>query len=362
MTPRLIPPPWAVRLVLAVRRSLLWAANAIVPPQVALFEGAVGVAKTESLAWVARNGVADILAAGPLTSEALAERVKAHPDRVHRLMRGCASLGVFRFRNGRWENNRYSDAMRRDYDGNWRDFLLYFASESNVRAWRALDGTMRTGRSSFRAEHGMSVWDWFDAHPDERETFAGAMASLTRLDAPGIVAAYPWREISVLADVGGGRGLLLGEILRAAPHLNAILVDGQGVVALAREHLASLGVADRVQLVPGSFFEGVPSGADAALLKNILHDWDDDASARILDRVRAALPAGGRVLVVEALVEPDTTVDLGPLADLQMMLVGEEGRERGRADFDRLLSAAGFRLERILPTAGMQVIVEGRAV
>jgi hypothetical protein len=165
-----------------------------------------------------------------------------------------------------------------------------------------------------------------------------------------------------LCDVGGGHGDLLAEVLLRHPHLTAVLLDSPGVLATARPFLAARGVLPRVELAPGNFFDAVPAGCDAYLLKNILHDWDDDRAVRILARCRGAMQSGHRLLLVEALVEESTTRDIGPLSDLQMMVICSGGRERGRADYARLFAQAGLRLGSVVAAPGPMSVIEGVAV
>jgi hypothetical protein len=151
-------------------------------------------------------------------------------------------------------------------------------------------------------------------------------------------------------------GTLLSELLVRHPHLRGILADGAGVCGQARELLAARGVADRVEVSIANFFESVPIGADTYILKNVLHDWDDEQSRAILRNVRRSVPSGGRVLIVEMLVERTDTAGIGPMVDLQMMMVCSDGRERGLSDFERLLRDTGFTPGRVFAHPSMAVI------
>jgi hypothetical protein len=207
----------------------------------------------------------------------------------------------------------------------------------------------------------MSVWDWFEHHPDERETFARTMMGGTITAAPTIAAAYPWREVKRVCDVGGGRGTLLSELLIRHPHLEGMLCDAAGVLDSARVLLDKRGVLSRVQLVPGSFFDTVPSGADAYVLKNILHDWDDARSLHILSVVRRAMQKGQRLVIAEAIVEPNDAHNFGALADVQMMTVCSDGRERSREEYARLLEQSGFSLGRVNTASPLMHVLEAIA-
>ena len=173
--------------------------------------------------------------------------------------------------------------------------------------------------------------------------------------------AYPFREVRRVCDVAGSRGALLAEVLVQHRHLSGVLFDNAGVIATAGPLLGARGVADRVELSSGSFFDKVPEGCDAYLLKNILHDWDDERSVTILQNCRRAMKPGHRLLIVELVVEKQETAGIGPLSDVQMMMVCNEGRERSRADFARLLQLSGFQLSRVVPTPTLMSIVEGVA-
>ena len=351
------PPGIAVKAVLALRRTLLALAHALVPPELRIFEMAFGAAVTSLLHEAARLRIADLLRDGPLDAAALAARTGSDADALHRTLRALAHLGVFTLRpDGRFENNRAAAALRSGNVMRVREYVEYFGSASNLRAWADLGETVRTGRNAFERVAGMSVWDWFERHPDERETFAQAMMGMTTLHAPAIAALYPFGELGVLCDVGGGRGTLLSELLVRYPRLRGVLCDGAGVIASARALLERRGVLDRVELVAGSFFDEVPRGADAYLLKHILHDWDDARCRQILGVVRRAMEPGRRLLVCEALVERNDAADVGAMSDVQMMVVCSDGRERSREELMRLLDGCGFRRTRIFASPTVSVL------
>jgi hypothetical protein len=358
-----MPPRLLVAAALRLRRVFRAAADMVVPAPVALFEQICGYMQTHLLRAAARLRLADLLAAGPASAEELAARAGVDAESLRRALRGLVTLGVFaRQRDGRFRNNRASRALLSGGAVSLRDCALYFGSASHLRAWDDLERTLGSGESGFERVHGMTTWDWFERHPEEQAAFAGTMVGMTRLYAPGVATAYPFGEVRRLCDVGGGHGDLLAEVLLRHPHLTAVLLDAGSVLASARPFLASRGVLARVELTAGSFFESVPAGCDAYLLKNVLHDWDDQRAAQILDNCRRAMQHGQRVLVVEAVVEQDSTREIGPLSDLQMMVVCSGGRERGRAEYARLFEQAGFQLRRVVPTPGPMSVVEAVAV
>jgi hypothetical protein len=364
------PPRFVVAAALRLRRALRLLADAVVPAPVVLFERIAGYMQTHLLRAAARLRLADLLAAGPASAEELAARTGVDADGLRRLLRGLVTLGVFaRRRDGRFRNNRMSKALLSAGTApggseaaiSLRDCALYFGSESQLRAWTGLEETVAGGGNAFERVHGTDTWDWLEQHPEEQAAFAGTMVAITRLYAPGVATTYPFGEVRRLCDVGGGHGDLLAEVLLRHPRLGAVLLDSPGVLATALLFLEARGVLERVELTSGSFFESVPEGCGCYLLKNILHDWDDERALRILGNCRRAMEPGQRLLVVEVVVEEDTTRDIGPLSDLQMMVVCG-GRERGRGDYARLFERAGFRLRRVVRTPGPMSVVEGLAV
>lgn len=364
---------------MAAAQRLRWmlraAADLVVPAPVALFEQVCGYMHTHLLRAAARLRIAELLAAGPATAEELAARADVDAESLRRLLRGLVTLGVFSLRrDGRFRNNRMSLALLPEAPVSLRDGALYFGSAAQLQAWGEIEHVISGGsggaggtggaggESGFERVHGMTTWDWFEHHPEERAAFAGTMVGMTRLFAPGVATAYPFGELRRLCDVGGGHGDLLAEVLLRHPHLAAVLLDSAGVLDTARPFLAARGVLERVELLAGSFFDAVPAGCDAYLLKNILHDWADPRATSILANCRRVMQPGHRVLVVEAVVEPDTTRGIGPLSDLQMMVICSGGRERSRAEYARLFEEAGLRLRRVVPTPGPMSVVEGIAV
>ena len=356
------PARLAFRAALALRRRLLALADAAVPPQLVLFEQGMGLARTQLLHVAARLGIADHLEAGPLTADTLARETGADPDALFRALRALAAGGVFTLlEGGRFENNRASRALRADGPGSMRALLQYLGSAPNVAAWADAGRTVQSGKNAFERVHGMSVWDWFTRHPDEERTFADAMGSLAELDAPAIATGYPFGELDCICDVAGGRGAVLAEILRRQPRARGVLFDAPQVVAEAPSLLARRGVAERVTCVGGSFFESVPEGCDVYLLRDVLHDWDDAACLRILAACRRAAPTGARLLVAEVLAERECAELPAALADVQMMVICQEGRQRSAAEHQALLARAGFHPGRALQLAGTASLVEGIA-
>jgi SAM-dependent methyltransferase len=228
-------------------------------------------------------------------------------------------------------------------------------------AWGDVDRTLVSGESAFDRVHGQTVWQWLDAHPLEREGFAQAMTGLSVAHAPAIAALYPFREVRSVCDVGGGTGTLITELMLRFPHLDGTLCDVPGVLESARALIAQRGLSCRVQLAPGSIFDRVPTGSDAYVLKNVLHDWDDEASVRILENCRRAMVAHGRLLIAELIVEPHEDTGLGPLSDAHMLVATSGGRERSEAELSALATRAGLRAQRVFHSPIISVMETRRS-
>ncbi|MGH7342518.1 MAG: methyltransferase, partial [Candidatus Rokuibacteriota bacterium] len=196
-------------------------------------------------------------------------------------------------------------------------------------------------------------------HLEDSAIFDEAMTSVSTVEAQAVAAAVDFPGISTLADVGGGRGFLLATILAANPSLEGILFDLPHVVAGAPSLLRQHGLESRVRVEGGSFLETAPEGADAVIMKHILHDWNDDDSIRILRNCHRALPKGGRVLVVEAVVPPPGQPGWAKLLDLEMLVLTPRGRERTEREYAALFERGGFRLTRVVPTLSPVSVVEG---
>lgn len=315
--------------------------------------------------YVATNlGIPDLVASRSMSSAELAAATNTHPLSVHRLMRALSALGVFEER----EPDLFSLApmgalLRNDLPGSLRAPVLFLAGETGWRVWGDLLFSIQTGDAALEHVLGMQTFDYWASHPEECAIHDQAMASSSALVAASLLAAYDFSNFRVVVDVGGGTGFLLGEILAAHPHLRGILVDLPHVVAGAQEVLEPKGVASRCQIEGGSFFESIPRGGDAYLLKYIVHDWDDARATAILVGCRKAMTPSSTLLVVDHVLpgraEQGQAIS-GFLTDLEMLVRTPGGRERTEEEFRSLFAAAGFELQRVVSTASPLSVVEGR--
>ena len=334
------------------------AANEGTPPEVAFIQMATGYWVSKAIYVAARLGVADLLADGPKAVEQLAAESGAHAPTLRRLLRSLAGVGVFREdAAGRYELTPMAEFLRADAPGSQRGFVLHVGESPSWMAWDGLLESVRTGESAFGRVHGLEVFPYYAAHPESNEPFNAAMTELSNVVSAAVVEAYDFSRFRVIVDVGGGRGALLAAILRAAPAARGFVYDQPAVVDGARATAAAAGVAARCGYAGGDFFESVPAGADAHVLKWIIHDWDDERALRILRNCHRSLADGGRLLLVEAVVPEGNGPSFSKQMDLQM-LVMTGGRERTAAEYRALLARAGFEMTDVIQTKSPVSIVE----
>ncbi len=335
--------------------------DAAIPPNRIVLDMLIGRWISQAISAAAELGLADHVTDGPQTPETLAGRVHADAPSIRRLLRALASVGMFaEDEGGRFAQTPLSETLRSDVPGSIRGMALHVGAPASVTAWADLTTSIRTGEPAFRRVHGKSFFEYLAGAPDHAKAFDHAMHGVSSTELAGILAAYDFSDAGVIVDVGGGDGTLLGAILARYPQLRGVVADLPHVIARTREGLRASPLRDRIELVEASFFETVPSGGATYLLKHILHDWSDELSTQILRHVRRAIPAGGRVLVFESVLQAGNAPDFGKLLDLEMIAITEGGRERTERDFAALLDATGFRLARVVPTRSPVSVIEGR--
>jgi ubiquinone/menaquinone biosynthesis C-methylase UbiE len=319
----------------------------------------VGFRVSQALYAAAELGIADLLAGGPRTADDLATASGAHAPSLARVLRLLASEGVFvEMEDGRFALTPMAEALRRDVPGSMRPSVLFSGGETLWWSWGHLTHAVRTGKPAFDYVHGTDFFEYFRQHPNEWALFDQLMTTQTTPATRAVAAAYDFSPFKTIVDVGGGRGALMLELLAAYPHLRGIVFDQPAVAAGARQAIEAAGLTGRCEAIGGDFFAAVPEGCDAYLLKSVLHDWDDERCDAILRACRRAVPADGRLLVVEMLVPPGNEPSFAKSQDVNM-LVNLGGRERTEAEYRALYAAAGFTLSRIIPAQGEMHVIEG---
>jgi hypothetical protein len=355
-----VPPAKLARVVEWTRHHLYRLNQRLTPAPAAIFEMILAGWTSQAITVAAQLGVADALADGPLPIDELAARVDADADALRRLLRALISRGIFRQRrDGRYELNWLSDTLRSDAPVSMISAARFYGSQEQRERWTLLLDSIRTGNAVVPALRGKESFEYFAENAELAALFNQTMTSISALTDATVVAGYDFSVYPTIVDVGGGHGPLLATILAAAPDSRGVLSDLSTVVADAPNLLRERDVADRVRIEEGSFFDSVPGGGDAYVLKNIIHDWPDEKALQILRTVRAAAGPQATLLLVELVIPRHNRDFPGKWADLEMML-NLGARERTAAEYRDLLSQAGFRMTRVVQTASPLSVVEAR--
>jgi SAM-dependent methyltransferase len=318
-----------------------------------------GYQVSQAIHVAATLGIPDLLAGGPRGSRALAGATKADPAALYRLLRALATVGILLEQDDRqFSLAPLGELLRSNAPCSARAWAELIGRPNYWHAWGDLLGGVRTGSIPFENVHGATVWDYRTQRPDEAGIFNRAMAAITDQIAEAVSSAHDFSRYATLVDVGGGEGAFIAGILGKHPALSGVLFDQAAVVARAHDRLDHAGVSDRCQVVGGNFFDAVPEGGDAYLLKWILHDWSDNDATAILRSCRRAIRPDGRLVIVEHLIGPYNAGREGKFMDLNMMVI-TGGVERTRAEFAAIFEAAGFELTRVSHTEAPISVIEG---
>jgi len=321
------------------------------PPPVLLLEKLTGYWVSQSLAAFSELGIPDALRDGPRKVGELAAGAGVEAGPLGRLLRALATVGVVRTLEDEVELTPLGTYLVRD-DPATLVPLVRMSQEGGYRAWGELLVTLRTGRPAYEAAHGADFQGQVDTDSELGRLFDQAMASVTAQVRERVPVAYDFSPAQRVIDVGGGDGGLLAAILRAHPHLTGAVYDVPRAAEAAGRRFAAPGLGGRAEAIPGSFFDSVPAGADRYILSRVLTSWDDEVATGVLRKVREAVTPDGRLLIVEMLIPPGDAPFFGKWLDLHLLVL-RGGAVRSEEDHRRLLSDAGFRLDRVIPTGAV---------
>ena len=329
-----------------------------IPPPGQLGQMITGYWTSQAIYAAAKFGIADLLDDGAKSVEELATITDTKPELLYRLLRALASVGIF----AEVDTHRFcltplAEPLRSGVTGTqWS--LALMMGEDQYRAWGNLADTLQTGDNAYEKIFGKPLFERLAEQPEKARIFDDAMTGIHGRETGAILDAYDFSGINVIADIGGGNGSKITAILQKHPEMQGILFDLPHVVERARPKIEASGVSDRCQLLSGDFFQSVPSGADAYVMRHIIHDWDDEKSHTILHNCHAVMSQGNKLLVVESVIPPGNEPFMGKFLDLTMMLI-PGGKERTEAEYRKLYDRSGFELVRIVPTSTEVSIVEG---
>jgi hypothetical protein len=329
------------------------------PPPIRISLLSQGTIIATSLVLAAELGIADLLADGPRSSEELAQATSTHPRSLYRLLRLLCSIGVFtEIQPDSFAQTQLSECLRTGVPGSMRSWLRMIGGKIRYHTHAEALYSIKTGEPAFKHVTGMEFFEYHAAHPDEGEIFNQAMGDMGQVVAAAVAQSYDFSGIGKIIDVGGGHGTLIAAILQKYPEMTGILFDSPHVAERARESIASAGLAHRCEVVGGDFFESVPAGCDAYLLRWIIHNWDHERAITILRNCRQAISErGGRLLLIESVIPAGNEFHPGKFLDY-IMLTAHRGQERTEEEYDSLLREADLRLSRVVPTGSHLSIIE----
>jgi hypothetical protein len=355
---RKLPPVLFIRVLNSFRSGLLWLHRKTFPSNVVLYERFSALWLLPALRVAAEMDIAGILAEGPKSIGELAARTGSHGDSLFRLMRALASQDIFRKRkDGLFVNTPISKALI-DGKGSLRYMIMQHAGTLNWSALNELSYSIRTGKPAFTKIYGKRLYDYISENLNDSNLFERSMTNLAEIAVEPVLSAVNFRKYSVIADIGGGDGFLLASILYKTPNARGILFDLPAGMKESGKILQQFGVSERVQVIPGNFLETSPAGADAYLLKNVLHNWGTSDCIRILEKIRNVMPDHARILILEMILDEGNKTSFGKMIDLQMLAFFEDGKERTRMEFETLLHQAGLKINRIIPTIAPLSVIE----
>jgi hypothetical protein len=327
------------------------------PPPVQMVQLLAGFQVSQALYAAAKLGIPDQLAAGPRTTDEIAERLQLDAAATRRLVRGLAAIGLFVADGEAWSLTPLGHTLVTDTSGSMRDLALMWM-ETHYAPFARLTDTVRTGTPAADLHYGEPFFGWLAGDPEQVHRFSRAMANLTDGIKHAAVDTVDLGGATEVVDVGGADGAVLARLLGRHPAARGTVVDLPHVVADAATAMKAHGLGERLRAVAGDFFTAVPAG-DAYVLSMILHDWDDERARCILAAIAAAGTPGARVYSLELVLPPGHEPHMAAMIDLTMLGM-LTGRERTAEELRTLVEDAGLRYEGLDPTPTPMSVLRAR--
>jgi len=325
-----------------------------------LFQIAIGYMPAAALYVATSLNIADHIADGSKSVKELAAQTNTNEQALYRILRTLASVGIFNEVGLHYFANTPMSEHLRSGQGPGRDMIHWMTDDFHFKVWGEMLHSAKTGQPAVEHVYGKPCFDLIPSQPDIAERFNRAMTGFSTGFVPTVCEVYDFSGIGTLVDVAGGRGFVLTSILKRYPQMRGILFEMPYMIEGAKALIADSGVQDRCTISSGDFFSSIVEGGDAYYMQHIIHDWDDEKALTILKNTRKALGSkpNGKVIIVDSVVQPGNGPDFAKFLDLEMMLM-PGGKERTEEEFRDLLSAAGFQLNRIMPTKSGKSVIEG---
>jgi ubiquinone/menaquinone biosynthesis C-methylase UbiE len=331
------------------------------PPKLILNQMLFGFVLTKAIHVAAKLNIADIIGSqGPMTGAELAKQSGADAESVSRLLRALASAGIFSIgESGKYSLTPLAESLKEDNPESIKAMALVLG-DMLYKAYDELLFSVKTGDNGFTKALGVPVFQYLTNNAETGKLFDRMMTDIHGGETQPMVDTYDFSAFNTVVDIGGGNGEVISSVLNKNAGVKGILFDLPEVIDRARNNMSASGLSNRCELVSGNFFDSVVKGGDAYIMRHILHDWSDDDAVTILTNCRKSMNAGGKVLVVEAVIQEGNEPSPFKLLDLTMLLIG--GKERTKSQFENIFSKAGLKLNRIVPFQHDLSVVEGVAV
>ena len=340
------------------RNFLLKLYRRLFPGSVVLYEQLQSFWLLQPLYIAADLNIAEYLKEMPMGVEELAAKTKTRPEVLYRVLRALASEGIFRELPGRkFKLNGTARALL-EGDSSMRHVIIHHLGPVNWSANGNLMHTVKTGENAFKGLFGMDIYPFLQEHGENLQRFERSMSELSELGLYPVLSRYDFSKCKTVADIGGGIGFLLSKILEKYPLLEGRLFELPENAVKAEEFIESCSLGGRMSFIPGSFLEAFRLEADIYLMKNVLHNWDDEQCVRILENLKVSMAKDAKLLVMEMIVPGPGIASYAKMIDIQMLSAMPGGKERTAGEFTILFQKSGFSLKRIIPTIAPLSILE----
>lgn len=353
------PPYFFVKITEKIRRFFLRMNRRFTKPDVAIWEMVLNMWLAAGISVVAELGIADLLKDGPKSIDQLAALTNTHTDSLYRVMRMVSSHGIFREKKGRrFELTSLAEPLQ---DDRIRYMILVHLRPYHFEMFGSLIKSVRTGKTVSGESSGRALFDYLGNEETRNEWFNKAMTNISRMQLPALLSVFSFKKYHNIIDLGGGEGLFLATVLSKAENSKGVLFDLPGALLKADDLIENYSLSDRMKPLAGDFFESVPEGGDLYMLKNVLHDWDDESSLKILQNVHKVMDQKSSLLVIDVVLDEGNEPSLGKMSDI-LMMAAAGGKERTRSQWNKLLAEAGFRIRKIHPTISPHCLIEAKKI
>jgi len=355
-----LPPIFIIRLIEKFRAFLKNLERKLTPSEIIIIEHVTSFWIGKAIGVAAELNIADILKEGPKQIKELAQITQCHEQALYRLMRTLSSHGLFKEdKNQVFSLTKLGNCMIENGNKSVKYFVLHQNSEHNWRQYGEMLHCVKTGEHATKKLYNMEPFEYIEKNPDTNNVFNKSMTYTSEMSSMFMVSNYDFSKFKTIVDVGGGQGFLLSCILYKNPNLTGTLFDLPHVVKSANQNLDRFDVSSRCNIQSGSFFNTIPENADAYILKNIIHDWDDEKSIQILQNIHKVMNKNSKLICIESIISEDNKPSFGKNLDLEMLVGTNGGKERTLLEYKILYEKAGFILNKIIETPTPFNFIEG---